>query len=111
MHYDENWDKNQSKGSQVQRDKFNYTSKLSYMLRLILQIKEEANLSSDDVKDSVKILIFSERIAVLNAISKALKDNNIKHRCQYTVKNIADFKVFFSIFMQIANVNLIQLHL
>lgn len=74
-------------------DKMNYTSKLSYMIRLILQLKDEAKHCSEDGKDNVKILIFSERMAVINAISIALKDNHIKHRCQYTTKNIADFKV------------------
>lgn len=84
----------------------NYTSKVSYMIRLILKLMKGAESSAnksnaanpsannDNTNDHrVKILIFSERIAILNAISIALKDNDIKYRCLFTVKNIADFKV------------------
>lgn len=83
-------------------NKLKYTSKVSYMVNLILKLKEEDNNGGGDVnatgqgnKEEIKILIFSERLAILNAIAIALKDNNIKYRCQHTVKHIADFKVHF----------------
>ncbi|XP_017495055.1 PREDICTED: E3 ubiquitin-protein ligase SHPRH, partial [Rhagoletis zephyria] len=65
-----------------------FSSKITYIVRLILQLKR------DHAKDmqQLKILVFSKWSEILPTIANALKQNGIRHRINYTPRAIEEFK-------------------
>lgn len=79
------------KDHETQIVKGNYSSKITYIVRLILKLQSQ----SKDVEEqqNLKILIFSQWMPILQAISSALKENDITFRLQCTPQSLEDFKV------------------
>ena len=79
--------------------KGNYSSKIIYIVRLILQLKqnlqsEAANCLTDSLLPATpKILIFSQWQPILAAIGQALQENGVSFRQNLQPKTIYEFKV------------------
>ncbi|KAM7348478.1 E3 ubiquitin-protein ligase SHPRH isoform 1-T2 [Cochliomyia hominivorax] len=90
------------KTAECEKIKGHYSSKITYIVRLILKLQKEAQLSKtddtatdlemDSQETQVKILIFSQWEPIIQAIALALKENDIKYRAQCTPKTIEEFK-------------------
>lgn len=59
----------------------------------VLKIKASAKEENESIKNSPKIIIFSQWQPVLSSISEALTTNYIEHKLKYSTKSIEDFKV------------------
>uniref|UniRef100_A0A1A9WQQ5 RING-type domain-containing protein n=1 Tax=Glossina brevipalpis TaxID=37001 RepID=A0A1A9WQQ5_9MUSC len=69
-----------------------YTSKITYIVRLVLKLKKQFEEAASQSKEDLKILIFSQWEPILVALAGALTNNNIKIRSQCTTKTIKEFK-------------------
>ncbi|KAL9919026.1 E3 ubiquitin-protein ligase SHPRH isoform 1-T1 [Glossina fuscipes fuscipes] len=69
-----------------------YTSKITYIVCLVLKLKKQYEEASKQAKESLKILIFSQWEPILAALAGALANNDIKLRAQCTTKTIKEFK-------------------
>uniref|UniRef100_A0A034WCV8 E3 ubiquitin-protein ligase SHPRH n=1 Tax=Bactrocera dorsalis TaxID=27457 RepID=A0A034WCV8_BACDO len=65
-----------------------YSSKITYIVRLILKLQRD---HSKDVQP-LKILVFSQWAEILHAIAMALTQNGIRHRFNLTPRTIEEFK-------------------
>ncbi|XP_037826721.1 E3 ubiquitin-protein ligase SHPRH-like isoform X1 [Lucilia sericata] len=83
--------------------KGNYSSKITYIVRLIFKLQREkiealqekqsdSTIDEEAKENNVKILIFSQWEPIIQAIALALNENNIKYRAQCTPKTIEEFK-------------------
>ncbi|XP_075154307.1 E3 ubiquitin-protein ligase SHPRH [Haematobia irritans] len=77
---------------EVQQVKGNYSSKITYIVGLILKLQKKHELDESDNKQNLKILIFSQWIPILVAISAALKENDITFRIHKTPQTVEEFK-------------------
>uniref|UniRef100_A0A1A9Z7K6 RING-type domain-containing protein n=1 Tax=Glossina pallidipes TaxID=7398 RepID=A0A1A9Z7K6_GLOPL len=69
-----------------------YTSKITYIVCLVLKLKKQYEEAPVQAKESLKILIFSQWEPILAALAGALTNNGIKLRAQCTTKTIKEFK-------------------
>ncbi|XP_065365815.1 E3 ubiquitin-protein ligase SHPRH [Calliphora vicina] len=90
-----------NKYADMEKIKGNYSSKITYMVGLILklqshQIEEfeqpQSTIETNAEENNVKILIFSQWEPIIQAIALALKANSITYRSQCTPKTIEEFK-------------------
>lgn len=74
--------------------KGNYSSKIAYLVRLILKLQKQTQEPNIENKGELKILIFSQWTPILRAIGFALEENAITFRMQCTPKTLEEFKVY-----------------
>ncbi|XP_013116383.2 E3 ubiquitin-protein ligase SHPRH [Stomoxys calcitrans] len=80
------------KEQEVQKVKGNYSSKITYIVGLILKLQTQHNLDTSAGKPNLQILIFSQWLPILIAISAALKENDISYRIHRNPQSVEEFK-------------------
>ncbi|XP_005186458.2 E3 ubiquitin-protein ligase SHPRH [Musca domestica] len=70
--------------------KGNYSSKITYIVRLILSLQNQEVAAGEE--KYLKVLIFSQWLPILQAIAAALKENDITFRLQCTPLTLEEFK-------------------
>ncbi|XP_073834180.1 E3 ubiquitin-protein ligase SHPRH isoform X2 [Musca autumnalis] len=70
--------------------KGNYSSKITFIVRLILNLQSQETAEGEE--NYLKILIFSQWLPILQSIAAALKENEIKYRLQCTPQTLEEFK-------------------